>query len=367
MAQAYIHLEHLRHNLNTIRNHLQPQTQVMAAVKANAYGHGAVAVVRQLEQWGVGWVAVATAQEALELRHAGIQCHILVLTPVHSALYDATTMRALLAQRVRLGIFSMAQLENVLHVAQGEKIFAHLKVDTGLGRLGLPKNSVLELAQKLDQHPTIDFEGIWSHFACADEADGNYTQRQLENFQEVLAALEKRHIQPRLRHTANSAATLAHPQSHFDMVRPGIALYGYPPSEVVRELEPNLKAVMEVQAPVTFVKKIKAGQSLSYNRLWTSSETTNVASIRFGYADGYPRRLSNRATVVYEGQHMPLRGRVCMDQIMVDTGELKIDVGARVTILGTALPADKLAESCDSSAYELLCGIHQRVQRQYGA
>lgn len=365
MAKAIIHLEQLRHNLQRLRGYLS-DSKLMIALKANAYGHGAVRFAHYLEAQGISHFAVATPEEALELRRAGINSIILILTPVQTALYDASLVRELIATQVRFALMTKAQWQDLQGVAQGEKLYLHLKVDTGMGRLGQSKAAALELAQTLAKHNNSQLEGVWTHFATADEADSSYTYEQLEHFHTFLAGLKQQGIEVPLRHCANSAATIAYPESHLDMVRAGIALYGYAPSAHIAALEPALRPVMEVRAPVTFIKRIRAGQSISYARLWQSQQATTIASLRIGYGDGYPRILSNQAQVAFAGQRFALRGRVCMDQIMVDVVDTTIAVGDEITVMAGAAPdAEALAQWSGRSSYEILCNIGKRVQREY--
>ena len=335
---------------------------MLAAVKANAYGHGAPQVARHLERVGVGWFGVATPGEALELRAAGTEGRILIFSPVYEGL------ETLLAEDIALTVVDEGSLEAARRAARAVKTAkVHLKVDTGMGRLGLPWREAVEVAKKIDRASEVRLEGVWTHFACADGMDRSFTEGQIANFHCFLTALERDGLEVPLTHAANSPALLAYKSAHFDMVRPGIALYGYHSSDVTIALEPDLKPVMTLTAPVTFVKRVRAGETVSYGAQWTAPKDTTVATVRIGYADGYPRGLSGKAEVLVGGVKRPVVGRICMDQMMVDVGEEEVGPGERVTLFGPGvLSAEEVARRVGSISYELLTGLGSRVTRQYG-
>ena len=359
---ATVSLSALKTNVQVLRSQLRPETTLLAPVKANAYGHGAVATARQFETLGVSWFGVATADEALELRAGGVTGRILIFIPVYSGLEE------LIAQDVTLSVADAHSADAVKGAANGQNARVHLKVDTGMGRLGGGTQETLATARLLDKMREIELEGLWTHFSCADEPDRVYTLSQLERFHDAVSALEHAGIQPPLKHTANSPATLAFPESHFEMVRPGIALYGYSSSPHSAAFAPDLNPVMTLSAPVTFVKRVHKGQSVSYGARWTAPEDTTVATVRFGYADGYPRVLSTTpaAQVRLYGQLCPIVGRACMDQFMVDVGNLDVQVGDRAVIFGPEGPtAEELGRAAGTISYELLVRLSSRVTRVY--
>ena len=359
---ATVSLAALEQNVAELRSRLRPGTEILAPVKANAYGHGAVPVARHLETLGVSWFGVATPAEALELRAGGVGGRILIFIPVYHGLEE------LIAQDVTVTVVDAHSAEAVKKAAAGQSARVHLKVDTGMGRLGGGTAETLATAKLLDKLPGVELEGLWTHFACSDEPDPSYTEMQLERFDEAVSALEHAGIQVPLKHTANSAATLAYPESHFDLVRPGIALYGYSSSPHSATLAPDLTPVMTLSAPVTFVKRVQRGQSVSYGALWTAPEDTVVATVRFGYADGYPRVLSTEAAAQVQvcGQRRPIVGRVCMDQFMVDIGDLDVQIGDRVVIFGPEGPtAEDLGRAAGTISYELLVRLGARVVREH--
>lgn len=354
---AEIHLDRLSHNLNCIRRRLAENVEVLVAVKADAYGHGAVPVAKHLLAQGVVWLGVATPEEALGLRTGGVQANILIFSPVYNRVAE------LIEADVALCIADEASWAAVKATGLQKQANLHLKVDTGMGRLGLPPAEALELAEVCDRASCL--EGVWTHFACADELERGFTHCQLEAFAGFRAGLAERGIQPRLTHAANSAGVFAYPESHFGMVRPGIAVYGYHSSPFISSLEPDLKPALTLSAPVTFIKQVAAGTPVSYGATWRAPKNTTIATVRIGYADGYPRGLSARAEALVQGVRCRVTGRICMDQLMVDVGSLDVSVGERVTLLGDGLDAETLAAQLGTISYELLTSIAGRVRRIY--
>lgn len=329
----------------------------MPAVKANAYGHGLLPVARTLEAAGVSWLAVATPEEALKLRQGGVNTRILLMLPAFHRIDE------LIDAQVDLTVSGRESLAAVTAAGRGARV--HLKVDTGLGRLGMPPDEAALLARELDADPRVEFAAVWTHFATADEPANPFAATQLERFQELLARLGREGTLPPLKHAANSAATLSMPDAHFDLVRPGIALYGYPPSPMLAGLL-DLKPVMTVYAPVTHVKRVPAGTPVSYGSTWRAARETQIATARIGYADGYPRLLGNRAHALLAGRRVPVVGRVCMDQLMLDAGDLAVQVGDEVALFGSEGPtAWELASLLDTIPYELLTMVGGRVERKH--
>ena len=359
MATAQIHLSSITHNLKQIRRHLKPETGMLVALKANAYGHGAVPVAKHLITQGINWFGVATEEEALELRMADIDANILILVPVYE------TIEELVSFDIALTVADEHSLEALKTLPASKKARVHLKVDTGMGRLGLGKEAI-DLARKIDSSSFANLESIWTHFASSDDKDRTYTLMQLDIFQDILDSLAKDGIEPEHVHASNSAAIFAFPEAEFSMVRPGIAVYGYHSSTYIESLEPNLKPALTLTAPITFIKQIKAGTSVSYSNLWKAPQDTTLATVRIGYADGYPRLLTGKAEVLVQDQLRPLAGRICMDQLMVDVGGLEVSLGEEVTLFGPGkLDAEKLAARMGTISYELLVALAQRVRRIY--
>ncbi len=357
---AEIDLDALAHNLSRLRARLTGDAGIMAAVKADAYGHGLVPVARALAQLGVKWFGVATPEEALSLRQAGVPGDILLLSP----LLHRAAVTELAAADVALTVTDLASLVLIRAADLPGGVKLHLKVDTGMGRLGLAPRGAAEVAREAATDRRLELQGVWTHLADSDDPDRRRTEQQIDDFEEALALLAADGNLPPLRHAANSAGIIAYPRAHYDLVRAGICLYGYYPSDHVAALEPGLKPVMTLTAPVTFVKQVEAGTTLSYAGLWHAPARTRVATVRIGYADGYPRSLTGKTWVNFGDEQLPVVGRICMDQLLVDIGDSDVKVGDRVTLWGANGPsAEYLARSIGTVSYELLTGVGTRIRR----
>lgn len=361
MATAIIDLAALEHNLASLQRIVQPSVAILAPVKADAYGHGAVRIATALQDRGVNWFGVSTAEELLELRNNGVNGNILLLTPA----------LALLPQLVAAGaVFTVSDhacVDRLLAAKLPPGVRVHLKVDTGNGRLGLTVPEAVQLACRVDAAPGLILEGVWTHFSSAEETDRSVTLQQLERFGQFLNLLQREGVEPELRHCSNTAALLAFPEAQFDLVRPGIALYGYAPAPGMPEAAGlDLRPLLTLLAPVLMCKRVSAGTPLTYNRRWTAPVDTNVLTVRCGYADGYRRSLGNLAWASVGGQRTSVIGQVAMDQLLLDAGELACEPGQLVTLLGGAGPgADELAALAATSPYDLLVSLSRRVVRQY--
>jgi alanine racemase len=365
---AEIDLQALGDNVREIRRVTDANAEIMAVVKANAYGHGVLPVSRAALRNGAAWIGVALLQEALLLREAGIKAPILILgyTP-------AQDVAEVVKNEISQTIFTWDDALAVASAAQrlGKKAKVHVKIDTGMGRLGFNSDrKTVDMICRLAQLPGLELEGIYTHFASADEADKTFAQEQFAKFQQLLQQLAARHIDIRWRHCANSAAILDLPSTHLDMVRPGIIIYGLYPSPHVRHDRVKLTTVLSLKARVAFVKDVPAGSSISYGRTFYTREQTRIATIPLGYGDGYGRLLSNRAEVLIGGRRAPVAGRVCMDQLMADVGHIQdVRQGDEVVLLGSqgreTITAEELAGYLGTINYEVLCMISERVPRVY--
>lgn len=355
---AEVNLGALRHNVRV----LQAQAgavPLMGVVKADAYGHGAVAVVQALQQEGVRHFCVATVPEALHLRTAGLADPILVFgAPLPEWL------PAYVAHDLDVTVSSRAVAEAVQAVARTTgPLRVQVKIDTGMGRIGVPPEDAVAVVRMLEQAPGVTVAGLWTHFATADEPGHPFTREQWRRFEQVWQALAG--AAPPYRHAANSAALYTLPESACGLVRAGIALYGL--SEV--PMPTPLRPVMRLVSRVTHCKAVEAGTSISYNRTWCASHRTRIATIGAGYADGYRRLLSNRAWVGIGGQPFPVVGTVCMDMLMVDLGEPggsgeAVQVGDEAVLLGEGGPsAFELARWAETIPYEITTAISIRVPR----
>ena len=357
-----IDLDALADNIKALRDHLRVGAKFMAVVKKNAYGLGAVAVSRAALEAGVDYLGVYSPAEAAELREAGIHAPLLILGPVLPGEADTVVK-----QRLAITVIDK-ELAHALATA-GQKldteVEVHVKVDTGLQRFGVSLEEAPELLSYLDTLPTLKVVGLYTHFSSADELDETPTRLQLERFLKLAKLFP--HI--RLRHTANSAATLQFPETHLDMVRVGISLYGCYPSPAVRKTV-TLKPVLGLKTRVIRVHSIKAGEGVSYGLTWVAPEDSIVALMPFGYGHGLSRLLSNKGEVLIRGKRAPIRGVVCMDQSIVDvTGIPEVRVGDEVTIIGRQgreeVTAEEIAELTNTINYEVVTRLPSSLPRIY--
>lgn len=360
---AEVDLEAIGHNLREIKRRLSPGVRLMAVVKANGYGHGAEQVARVAVAEGASFLGVATVDEALQLRKAGFTLPILVLGAI-----PPEAAPAVLKHDITATVFSVDQVEALAKEAsrQGRSAKVHIKVDTGMGRIGLRKaDEVISLCTRVLAGPVV-LEGIFTHFACADDEDKGKTARQLELFREVLGRLEEAGIRVPIKHAANSAATLEYPASHLDMVRVGIAMYGYHPRPGAQGVD--LRPALTWKARVVQVKRLPPGTPIGYGWSYTTTCEEVIATVCVGYADGYRRGLSNNGWVLVRGKRAPVVGRVCMDQIMVRLEE-EVKPGEEVVLLGEQggerISADDVAAWLGTISYEVLTSIGERVPRVY--
>jgi alanine racemase len=338
--------------------------QVMAVVKANAYGHGAVAVSNAALNAGATWLAVARVEEAIELREADIDAPILILGYTPPEQIDA-----MVAAKVALTVWDHTQLQSISAVASQLGIPArlHLKVDTGMSRLGVQLSKAVELAKAISDQPGLTFEGIFTHFACADEADPEPTESQLESFKSLVEGLESQGLRPKLVHSANSAAGLAFPSSWFDLIRVGIAMYGLHPSSS-RRLPAAFRPALSWKSSLAMVKTLPPGRGVSYGHVYKTTHDERIGTVPVGYADGFRRVAGNQ--VLVGGRKVPVVGRVTMDQIMVQLDSVpEATAGAEVVLLGiqedASIAAEEIAERWGTINYEVTSGISKRVPRVY--
>ncbi len=360
---AEIDLSAIAHNVEQIRKVTTSNAKVCAVVKADGYGHGAVAVARTALQAGADRLAVAIVSEAVDLRKAGFRVPILVLgyTPTYQA-------DLIVENDIIQTIFSveLAQALSSAAVLAGKKAKVHIKIDTGMARVGVSPSDAGQFAAAVAALPGIEIEGVYSHFATSDSYDKSFTYEQYHRFMEGIEYIKGQGIQIPIRHIANSAALLELPEMHLDMVRPGIILYGlWPSAEVKKELV--LKPAMKFKAQVGFVKELAAKSSISYGRTYFTAQNSRIATLPVGYADGWSRLLANKTEVLVHGQRAPLVGRVCMDQCMIDVSHIS-DVAVSDEVLlfgGSELPVEEIAEKMGTINYEIVCMIGKRVPRYY--
>lgn len=352
---ATVDLGAIRHNLAQVRARA-PRARVMAAVKADAYGHGAVPVARCLVDAGVDALAVACMEEALVLRRAHVSGRIALLEGILSAEEAAMAVY----EQLDVVLHDHWQIDLLHALGPTAQIRIWFKLDTGMHRLGFPVDDVPRLRRALADHPRWQFAGWITHLACADDLDDPFTPQQLARFSAALDGV------PGPRSIANSAGLLGWPQTHVDWVRPGLALYGASPIATQPAEQLGLQPAMTVESRLIAVRTFEAGETLGYGRHYTCPERMPVGVVAIGYADGLPRAVSSRAEISIDGQRLPLAGRVSMDMITVDLRRMpNARVGSTVQIWGPGLPAEHLAEAANTIVYELFCGLTQRVQFQH--
>ncbi len=363
---ATINLAAFAHNLSCIKRYLPPSCEILAVVKANAYGHGAVEIARALTCQGIERFAVASLDEGIALRQAGISASIVVL----GALFEKQ-VSDLVAHRLTPVVSDGRILPALAKAARSHPTPypIHLKVETGMGRLGLSPEELLSLLDNPLLRSPLQVEGMMTHLADADGKDSTVTERQLGEFRAVLEQIRQRGLTLPLVHAANSAAIVRFPDAHFSLVRPGIMLYGYDtlPATVPA---PDLKPVLSLHTTIVQLRNIPQGGTVSYNGTFVATRPTRIAVLPIGYADGYSRQLSHRGSVLIRGRRAPIVGLVCMDMTMVDVTDIaQLQVGETVTLIGQqgeeAIWADEVAGWIDTIPYEVLCGIGSRVPRLY--
>lgn len=365
-TRAVVDLDAIANNMRGIRARVGDR-QVLAAVKANGYGHGAVAVSRHLERLGlVDWLGVATVPEGLELRDAGVQLPILKL----SQCLPGDELAAALAGGITPTVVDFDTIDAVAAIAQGTAV--HLKLDTGMRRIGAEPSDAVALARRADQAGLV-LQGVFTHLPISDAPAGEeFTRNQLRRFHDAVAQIEAARGPVPLVHASNSGAVLGHDLEGLTMVRPGVIIYGYHPDpQCARTVD--LTPAMQVHSQVSFIKRIRAGETVSYGRTWSASEDTFIATVPIGYADGYSRLLSNRGRMVIGDRAYPVVGRVCMDQTMVNLGpsEPSVRVGDDVVVLGAesrgGMGIEEAAAAMGTIPYEVTCLVAARVEREYSA
>ena len=367
--KAVIHMDAVEANFEAMRKKLADGTKMAAVIKADAYGHGALEIAHLMEPKDYIWgFAVATDQEALELRAAGIRKPVLILGIVFDDMLEE-----LAAQDIRITVCSSGQAGRFAEAGKkaGKDVKVHLAVDTGMSRIGFADHpGSLEEIRRIFRLDGLTVEGIFTHFARADEEDPAPAVVQLKRFLAFTEFLEKEGLHIPVHHCSNSAGIMRMPEANLDLVRAGITIYGiYPSEEMPKELLP-LRPVMELKSHITFVKKIPAGTAVSYGGTFVSDHDMMLATVPAGYADGYPRQLSGKGWVLIRGQKAGICGRVCMDQFMVDVTDIKgVQAGDEVTLLGRdgeeEIRVETLGALCGRFPYEFVCDISKRVPREY--
>lgn len=369
-VHADIDLDAVQFNFDQMSKNIPQGTKIMAVVKTDAYGHGAVPLASFMEPCEKLWgFATATVDEAVELRQAGIKKPILILGYTFPECYTH-----IVKNEIRQTIFTldMAKALSNEAVRQNKKAYIHIKLDTGMGRIGYQnaKEAAAD-AEKISKLPMLEIEGVFTHFANADASSQENTLRQLEKFDEMIEAMEAVGVTFSLKHCANSAGIIELKNQKFDLVRAGIISYGLWPSDEVKKDVVQLKPILSLKSHVVYVKEVEPGCAVSYGSTWVAEEKRIIATIPIGYGDGYPRSLSNKGYVLIKGCKAPIVGRVCMDQMMVDVTDIpeEIRVGDRVTLIGQdgdlTITAEEIGDLSGRFNYELVCDLGNRIPRIY--
>ena len=367
LAWLEIDLDAVGHNVSMIKEVVGKNCEIMAIVKANAYGHDAVEVSRVALEGGATRLGVALLEEGIVLRRAGFDCPILIL-----GLTPKDQIGSLISYDLTPTVCDLPMAESLSQAAIKNKKTAkvHLDIDTGMRRLGIQPGEALDFARKIKEMKNIEIEGLYTHFAAADEKDKSYTELQFAEYKRVVDELEKGDLNIPLKHVANSAAIFDLPYTHLDMVRLGITMYGlFPSAEIERKV--NLKPAAKFKTKIIFIKKVPAGKSIGYGRAYTTTRETIVATLPVGYADGYPRLLSGKGEVLVRGKRTPTIGRICMDLCMIDVTDIAgVQVGDEVVLWGEqggeVIPVEEIAEKAGTINYEIICLVDKaRVSKVF--
>ncbi|MEW4413540.1 alanine racemase [Clostridium sp. AN503] len=364
---APIDLDAVVYNMESMKKNISPDTGMIGVVKTDGYGHGAVPVAQAVDPYVAGY-AVATIDEALNLRRHGVVKPVLILGVTHVSRYEE-----LLEHDIRPAVFTMEQAKPLsdLAVRAGRTANIHLALDTGMSRIGMtPDEQGADLAAGIAGLPGIRAEGLFTHFARADETDKKEAQAQLSRYLHFVELLKERGVDIPVKHCSNSAGIIDLPSANLDLVRAGISIYGLYPSDEVDKNRVPLKPAMGLKSFVTYVKTLEPGQAVSYGGTFVAERSMRVATIPVGYGDGYPRNLSGKGHVLIHGKRAAILGRVCMDQFMVDVTDIPdVDVDTEVTLIGTdgkdQIRVEELSDLCGRFHYELVCDIGKRVPRVY--
>ena len=364
-AYAEINLDAIEHNFNEMKKCVNDNVKLCAVVKADSYGHGAVTVADALKD-KADYFAVATPDEAIELRNSGITNPIIILTYTHSDNY-----KELIENNISMTVFTKDAANNLQKIASeiDKKALIHIAVDTGMTRLGfMPNDKSVEIIKYISTLPNVEIQGIFSHYACADMKDKSVSKMQTKRFSDFIEKCKNAGINFPLHHICNSAGTSEFSEN-FDMVRMGISIYGLYPSDEIDMTKINLIPAMTFKSHVVNVKEVSENVGISYGHTYTTTENRTIATVAAGYADGYPRALSNCGRVIINGQYAPIVGRVCMDQFMIDVTGIDAKIDDEVILFGSdgnlTVSAEEIGEKSMSFNYEVICGIARRIPRVY--
>lgn len=364
---AFVSLKNIENNLSIIKSKLKNNTKIMVAVKADAYGHGAVRVSQALFDLGVRYFAVATIDEAIELREVLADAEILILGFTHPNKIQLAIENNII-QTVYSNDIALAFSEKIEN--SGKKLRVHLALDTGMGRIGF---ETAEDALKVTKLSELCIEGAFTHFSCADESSEDareFTKKQFDRFVNITSELEKNGVELKIKHCANSAAIFKYPEYQLDMVRAGIVLYGLYPSANDSDTYKGVKPAMQLKAPISHIKDVDKGATISYGKEFIAPKAMRIATVPCGYADGVARQLAKDGYLLVEGKRAKILGRICMDQLMIDVTDIEnISLLSEATIFGESggecISADELARNFGTINYQIVCDVSKRVKREY--
>lgn len=366
---AKIDLDAVTYNMEQMKQRIDGDTKIMAVIKSDGYGHGAIQVAEVLEKYDYIWgFAVATLDEAVVLRTEGIQKPILVLGCIFPDQY-----LEMLDNDIRMNVYTEEMAKEISYMArrEGKTAYLHIKLDTGMARLGFAvNNESVDAITRISKLPNVNMEGVFTHFAKADETDKTSTKNQISQFVSMTEKLRERGVTFPYEHCANSAAIIDVEDARFDIVRAGISTYGLYPSEEVNQNAVHLKPALALKSHVAFVKEIEEGTPVSYGGTFVAEKKMKIATIPVGYGDGYPRSLSGKGYVLIRGKKANILGRICMDQFMVDVTDIEgVSFGDKVTLIGRdgneAISVEKLSELSGRFNYEFICALGKRIPRVY--
>ena len=358
-----VDLKLLRKNLKLLQKHLGKKTKIIATVKQSAYGHGLIPVARELAACGIDYLGVASLEEAIILREDGFRGTVIVLSAILDKFIEYFIQHDITPTVVNL---EFAKKLNCEAAKKRKTIPVHVKIDTGMGRLGLYYKEALQSIKKFAKFSNLFLEGIYTHFPAAD-SDYEFTNYQINAFNDLISQLKGENINFKFHHCANSIGIINYPNAHFNMVRPGLILYGIKPS---KDIDLAVESILSLKSKIIFVKKIEKGMSVGYSRTYISTTPRYIGTIAAGYADGYPWNLSNKAKVIINNEFYNVAGRVCMDHIMIDLGDSKkIEAGKEVILIGKSknkkVAVEDLADKCNTIAYEIVSRLSGNIPRIY--
>ncbi|QEK11440.1 alanine racemase [Crassaminicella thermophila] len=365
---AEVNLDYLEHNLEEIKRLVRDKTMITGVIKANAYGHGAIEVADVLINNGIDRLAVATLSEALELRRVYEDIPILILGYTQEA-----SAEEVIKNKITQTIFTLKQAKTFSEKAKelNKDVILHIKIDTGMSRIGFrPDRNTVQIIKEIVNLPNVVVEGIFTHFAVADQRDKTFTFKQFERFKNLCYLLEKEDVKIPIKHVANSAAIMDLSEMHLDMVRAGIILYGLYPSDEVRKDFIKLKPLLSLKTKIDYIKEVDKGVGISYGLTYVTDKKSKIATIPIGYADGFTRMLSGKGEVLVNGKKAPVVGRICMDQCMIDVTDISdAKIGDEVILIGAdgenSISADDLAKKLNTINYEIVCMVGRRIPRVY--